>query len=124
MLKLFYCAIAPTDSQGKLNVLGAFDHIFVKTIPCVHPASTIAARVRFAKIEQGEHEIKINVIDQDGKSIGPKLEGKVGVRHAEDADSAVTNIILNIQGLRLEKYGEYRIDLAIDGRQGPRCRLY
>jgi hypothetical protein len=56
------------------------------------------------------------MIDEDAKPLGPKLEGNMNIRFTGDTDSAVSNFILNIQGLQLEKYGQYRIDLSIDGR--------
>jgi len=34
----------------------------------------------------------------------------------DDVASSVINLILNIQGLELKNFGQYRIDLAIDGK--------
>ena len=116
-VEAFLLCDCATDSGGKLNVLGAFDSIGAKKVPVRHPACTIAARIRFSKIEEGEHNVRINVIDQDGRNIGPRLDGNISVQVGDDADSSVRNIILNIQGLKLQDYGEYRIDLAVDGRQ-------
>ncbi len=115
-IEAFLLCDAATDQQGKLNVLGAFDNIWTKKVPTVHPACAIAARIRFEKIEEGSHTIRIHIIDEDGKSIGPKLEGNVNVRIGDDVDSTATNIVLNIQRLKFEKYGQYRIDLAIDNQ--------
>ena len=105
-----------TQQQGKLNVLGAFDNIFVKKMPAKHPTCAVAARIRFEKIEEGNHPIRINIIDGDGNSIGPKLDGNIPVRIGNNVDSTVVNLVLNIQGLDFKTYGKYRIDLAIDGQ--------
>jgi len=115
-IEAFLLCDCATDYQGKLNVLGAFDNIYSKKIPTVHPACTVAARIRFAKIEEGNHKLRIDVIDQDGKSIIPRLDGNISVRVKEDVGSSVVNLILNLQRLKFEVYGEYRIDLAIDGK--------
>ncbi|MBA7638363.1 hypothetical protein ES703_46018 [subsurface metagenome] len=115
-IEAFLLCDAATDQQGKLNILGAFDNIFAKKMPTMHPACAVAARIRFEKIEEGSHPIRIRIIDEDGKSIGPKLEGNVNVRIGDDVDSTATNIVLNIQRLKLENYGQYRIDLAIDNQ--------
>jgi hypothetical protein len=115
-IEAFLLCDAATDQQGKLNVLGAFDNIWTKKVPAIHPACAIAARIRFEKVEEGNHPIRIYIIDEDGKSIGPKLEGNVNVRIGDDVDSTATNIVLNIQGLKFEKYGQYRIDLAVDNQ--------
>jgi hypothetical protein len=114
-VEAFLLCDAATDQQGKLNVLGAFDNIWAKKVPAIHPSCSVAARVRFAKIEEGNHSVKIQIIDQDGSNIGPKLEGNISVRTAPNLDSSVANLILNIQRLEFKQYGQYRIDLAIDG---------
>ncbi|MHC4482097.1 MAG: DUF6941 family protein [Planctomycetota bacterium] len=116
-VEAFLLCDCATDSQGKLNVLGAFDTIFATRTPIAYPACTVAARIRFSRIEQGEHNIRINVIDEDGKEISPRLERTISIQVAENDNSSFANIILNFQGLKLKRYGEYRVDLAIDGRQ-------
>ncbi|UCF43131.1 MAG: hypothetical protein JSV99_11220 [Planctomycetota bacterium] len=105
-----------TDQGGKLNVLGAFDSIFANKMPAVHRACTIAARIRFEKIEEGEHQVRIDVVDEDGKAVVPRLDGEISVKVREGAGSAAVNLILNLQGLKFERYGRYGINLAIDGR--------
>ena len=118
IIEAFLLCDCATDNGGKLNVLGAFDFIFAKEVPFVHPACTIAGRIRFSRVEQGAHKIRINIIDEDGKTIGPKkLEADLMVRIDENFDSVVSNFILNFQRLEFQEYGQYRIDLAIDGRQ-------
>ena len=114
-IEAFLLCDAATQQQGKLNVLGAFDTIFAKKVPTVHPACSVATRIRFEKVEDGNHSVRIQIIDQDAKNIGPKLEGNISVQTGPGLDSSVANLILNIQGLKFERYGQYRIDLAIDG---------
>jgi hypothetical protein len=116
-IEAFLLCDCATQGQGKLNVLGAFDRIYSPKVPAVHPACTIAARIRFSSIEEGSHRIKINVVDADGNKAGPELEDNITVRMGEGEDSSARNLILNIHGMKLENYGDYRIDLAIDGRQ-------
>ena len=116
-IETFLLCDAATQQQGKLNVLGAFDNIWAKKIPAKHPACSIATRIRFSKIEDGNHSVKINIIDLDGQNIGPKLEGNISVQTKSNVDSSVTNLILNIQGLEFKKYGQYRVNLAIDGQE-------
>ena len=115
-IEAFLLCDAATDQQGKLNVLGAFDNIYAKGLPAVHPACVVAARIRFEKVEAGEHTVRVHVIVQDGKEIIPRLDGKVSVRVADDLDSGVINLLLHLRGLKFESYGQYRIDLALDGK--------
>lgn len=113
-IEAFLLCDAATDQQGKLNILGAFDNIFAKNVPAVHPACAVAARIRFEKKAEGNHPIRINIIDEDGKSIGPNLQGNINVRIGDKMDYSTANIVLNIQRLKLEKYGRYWIELSID----------
>jgi hypothetical protein len=113
-IEAFLLCDAATDQQGKLNVLGAFDNIFSKEIPARHPSCSIASRIRFEKGEEGEHLIRISMIDADGNPIGPKPEGKITVRMGNNVDSAVVNLIINLQGVEFKQYGRYQIDLVVD----------
>ena len=115
-IEAFLLCDAATDQRGKLNVLGAFDNIFSRTLPVMYPACAIVTRIRFEKIEAGEHSVRINIIDADGRAIGPKLEGNINVKLREDMDSSVANLILNLHRLKFETFGKYRVDLAIDGQ--------
>ena len=113
-IEAFLICDAATDQQGKLNVLGAFDNIFAKEVPVRHPSCSIVSRIRFEKSEEGEHLVKISMIDADGNPIGPKPEGTIAVKVAEKVDSTIVNLILNVQRLEFKQYGRYQIDLVVD----------
>jgi hypothetical protein len=115
---------AATDSQGKLNILGTFDTIWTRQVPMVYPQCAVAMRIRFTRIEEGEHRLKINILNEDGKLAMPSLDATIKVVFSHESDSAVTNLILNIQQLKLEKHGQYAIDVAINGRQEASLPLF
>lgn len=115
-VEVFVLCDAATDNQGKLNFLGAFDTIFARQMPTIHPSCAVALRIRFLKIEEGNHHIKITLVDQDGKPALPSLDQKIAARMSDEVASSAVNLILNIQGLKLQKFGDYQIDLAIDNR--------
>ena len=116
---------AATEYQGKLNILGTFDAIWARSIPVVHPLCAVALRLRFSKIEEGEHKVKINIIDEDGKSVLKPIETNVNVQFKESVlTSMAVNMILNAQGIKFPDYGEYSIDLAVDGRHEASLPLY
>lgn len=116
-VEIFALCDAATEGGGKLNLLGAFDAIVASTAPVVHPSCAVALRVRFQRIEAGPHRVKVAVVDADGKHAVPPFETEIGVRVGEGEESTVANLILNLQQLRLEKFGRYSVDLAVDGRQ-------
>jgi hypothetical protein len=105
-----------SDQHGKLNVVGAFDSIFATKMPTVHPACTVAARIRFERIEEGDHKVRVDVVDEDGKAVVPRLNGEISVHIREDVASSVVNLVLHLQRVKFEKYGQYSINLAIDGK--------
>lgn len=115
--EVFVLCDAATETVGKLNILGAFDNIYSRSSPATHPQCAIALRVRFNQIEKGEHKIRVNIVDEDGKLTMPSLDAKINVDLPQNMDSSIANLILNIHGLKLEKFGKYSVDLAIDGRQ-------
>ena len=117
-IEIFTLCDAATDNHGKLNILGTFDSIWSKQIPAIHPHCSVALRLRFYRIEEGEHKIKINIVNEDGQLIAPSLNATTNIQFNNNPESSIVrNMAINIQGLKMEKYGDYAIDMAIDGRQ-------
>jgi len=112
----FLLCDSAVDHEGRLSVSKAFDTLLARKMPVVHPAAAIALHVRFGKAEEGNHPIRICIIDQDGKEIGPKMMGDLSVHVGHNMDSVAVNLVANLQKLLFQRYGQYRIDLAIDGQ--------
>ncbi len=123
-VECFTICDAATESQGKLNILGAFANIWARQMPVKHPHCAIALRVRFFDGEEGNHPIVLTFADADGQSVIPPLNGNLGVQIQGAAGSAVANLILNLNNLELKEYGEYTIDIMIDGEHAASLPLY
>ena len=123
-VQMFVLCDAANESHGKLNLLGTFDRIFSAKMPAMHPSCTIAGILRFQKIEEGEHKIKCTFCNADGKLVLPPLEKVIKVKIPPGGSSVNHNMVLNIHGLKLETYGEYSIDLAVNGRHEASVPLY
>ena len=123
-VEIFSLCDAATADAGKLNVLGAFDTIWAATTPVVYPQCSIALRVRFDHIEQGDHRVVVNFVDVDGKHVIPAVNGTIHLSFSGEQRSGSANLIFNFQRLRFDHYGEYSIDLAIDGRNEAALPLY
>ncbi len=109
---------AATDSNGKLNILGAFDTIFTQQLPAVHPQCSIALRATFSNTEEGAHKLTISFVDADGRSIMPNFPPiPVDVVVPEEAHFISRNFIINLQQLKFETPGSYSIDIALDGKE-------
>ena len=118
------CDAATLDAAGKLNILGSFDRLNARKEPVVHPQCTLAIKLRFERIEEGQKQIRIAFVDQDGASVMPNVEATTQVQCQDNDPSATVSLALNIQQLRLPRFDEYSIDLAIDGRQEASIPLF
>jgi hypothetical protein len=115
---------AATDSGGKLNILGCFDCVWVRQVPATHPHCAVALRLRFSRVEEGDHRFRVTFMDEDGQPVVPTIDGSLSVQFGPGDESTIANLILNIQQIKLAKYGQYSIDVAIDGRQEASLPLY
>jgi hypothetical protein len=116
-IEIFTLCDAAADYQGRLNILGVFDTIFAAQFPAVHPFCSVALRIRFQSIEQGDHKLKLHIVDEDGALLMPPIEGTFKIEMPGKSPVAAINLVLNLGQLRFSKLGEYSVDLAIDGRE-------
>ena len=115
-IEVFALCDAAVDYAGKLSLLGAFDGIFARETPVVHPQCAIALRVRVLRTEEGKHHLAINFIDADGRPVMPGVNANFEVRIPPERESVSVNLVLNIHQLRFATFGDYAVDLTIDDR--------
>ena len=115
---------ATSDSGGKLNVLGSFDRINASTVPVTHPLCALAIKMRFERLEEGAKRVRISFMDTDGKPVMPTLDAATQVQFPPGEHSVTACLVLQIQQLKLPNFGEYSIDLAIDGRHEASIPLF
>jgi hypothetical protein len=113
-IEVFALCDAATDNRGKLNLLGTFDQIYAAKLPVIHPACAIALRLRFDKMEEGIHKVKLQLVNPDGIPVFQAMEGEVNARMAEEVGSVAVNLILNFQHIKFEEFADYQINLMID----------
>jgi hypothetical protein len=111
--EIFALCDAATDQGGKLNLLGAFDTLYVSSVPAKHAACAIALRLRIEKSEEGEHAFKITIIDEDGNHAIPAIQGKLNIRVPPGFDTAAANLVVSFQGLELKQLGDHQVDFLI-----------
>jgi hypothetical protein len=122
--EVFTLCDAAADYHGRLNILGVFDTIFASSLPAVHPQCSVALRMRFTKVEEGKHNLALHIVDNDGNMVIPPLNGEFGIQLAGTDRSGAINLVLNLQGLSFNAYGEYAVNLAIDGRELGSLRFW
>jgi hypothetical protein len=106
---------AAVDYSGRLSILGAFDVINAHRFPAVHPHCSVALRIRFDRMETGSHPFMLNIVDDDGKNIIPAIQGNMEVKMPPGFMSSAVNVVLNLQGLKFERPGEYSVNFDMDG---------
>jgi hypothetical protein len=111
---LTFCDAA-AEYGGRLNILGATDTIIAIDLPLKFPHCAIVARLRAARIEEGDHTMRLMIIDADGAPI-LNLDGKMAIRFGVGMNGVV-NLIINAQQLEFREAGEYAIEIAVDGIQ-------
>ncbi|MBF0387302.1 MAG: hypothetical protein HQL20_05540 [Candidatus Omnitrophica bacterium] len=116
IVEVFSLCDAATSDGGKLNILGSFDVIRVQKLPAVLAHCSIAIRLRFFALEKGDHHIEVRFIDADGQGIIPPSAGSVKVDFSSEQRSAAFNLVLNIPGLKIDKAGEYALELRVAGQ--------
>jgi len=118
------CDAATLDTAGKLNILGSFDRLNAAAEPIVHMHCALALKLRFERIEESDKKFRLAFVDSDGAAVMPPLEGTAQVRFQDNDSSSTVSMALGIQQLKLPKFGEYSIDLAIDGRHEASIPLF
>ncbi len=123
-IELFSLCDAAADYNGKLSILGAFDAIWARTAPAVHPQCAVALRMRFSRVEEGEHKVRINIVNADGKSVVKPFETSAKIQYKEHVNSIAANMILNLHGIKFPDFGDYSIDLTLNGKHEASLPLF
>jgi len=121
---LCLCDFATVDVSSKMTVVGAFDTVYGHQPPVVNGLCALAVRLRFDKVEEGVKKLRISFTDIDGRLIMPSMEPQVPVQVLPGSPTAIAQIVLILTLLPLPNFGEYSIDLAVDGRQEASIPLY
>ena len=106
---------AANEDSGKLNLLGAFDTIYAPQMPAVHPQCAVALRVTFMPGDEGPHQLAINFINADGRSIMPNFPHiPFEIVLPEDLHFVTRNFTASIQQLQFPEPGLYSVDIRFD----------
>lgn len=112
------CDYAVEYQGGKLCVQGTFDTLFTRQFPVVHPACALAMRLCMTPEDSGDHKLGIAIVDEDGEPIDKEkmpIIGDLKVALPDGVAFMTRNLIMNFQGLRFEKSGNYSVDITLDG---------
>jgi len=108
------------DYQGKLCIIGAFDTIWARSFPAVHPQCTVALRLLLREEDKGEHRIQVLFVNPDGHSLIP-VEQSPNVTFnlpalPPESFFLSQNFVFHFQNLPFPQPGVYDVRVLIDGR--------
>lgn len=113
-IEIFTLCREARDSGRAFDVLGAFDTFRVPKLPAEVPSCTIAGRIRFDRIEEGQHQVRLLFMDADGRSVVPEVVSELVVSFPEGASTVYKAFALHLNRFTLDRTGEYAVKLAID----------
>jgi len=101
---------------GKLYVLGgAFDTIWAKKFPAVHPKISFVMRMIFEPAElDRKHNLEILLMDEDGKNIA-KAGGPLEIKKSEKTYKGWPHpflAVMNFINLSFPKTGDYSFNIV------------
>ncbi len=100
------------DQQGKLSVLGIFQHVWVAQFPALHPRTHLVLRVRGRRTEIGEHRIRIRFVDD----LDQELMGGEGTVQFGEPPAGVTEVeagAVLVFDVPLPRAGTYAFDIRL-----------
>lgn len=110
------------DQQGKLSIIGIFQHVWVATFPAVHGRTHLVLRVRGRRTEIGSHSIRIRFLDDAGQEL---LGGEGTVQFGEPV-AGVTELeagAVLVFDVPLPRPGRYQFEILMDGASAARVPL-
>lgn len=104
--------------NGKLNLLGTFDRLFLANVPARYQGFfAVALLVAGTEDELGEHRIAVRVVRPDGRQAG---EGGISMRLVPEPGSwpiSSTRVVFGMAGVPFREYGRHRVVLLVDGQE-------
>jgi hypothetical protein len=110
------------DQQGKLSVLGIFQHVWLTKFPAVCPRTHLVLRVRGRRTEIGVHTIRIRFVDENGA----ELLGGEGTVQFGEPPAGVTDVeagAVLVFDIPLPRPGQYAFEITLDGDLASRVPL-
>jgi hypothetical protein len=107
---------AANTDEGKLVVAGIFDSVYAPQLPVHHPMMAVAMRVRAHPGEEGPHDVRVRIVDPDGREVVPPMDAHVVFESLDPLDGGTAQLVMQIMGTPLSVPGRHSVDVLIDGR--------
>jgi len=120
---------AHVDASGKLYVLGEFRYIFAATVPARHGHFAVVARwfAETVEVQGKQNLIELEMVEMDGVPILPRSP-KIPINFIPvgpiERGKSQAQLILNLDGLILPKYGDYAIHFFVNETHAGRVNFH
>lgn len=109
---------AAVDGSGKLSIVGEFNRIWATKFPTRVEQVHLVVRFDASVSETEEHQLKIKILDEDGKSVIPATPTMSMQFHAVlPGLPHRAQIIARINGIPFKKPGLYGFHVLVDNRE-------
>ncbi|MDP2167250.1 MAG: hypothetical protein Q8J64_02830 [Thermodesulfovibrionales bacterium] len=119
MLKVSMAVVADAaniSQEGKLNICGIFNSVTVHQLPAVHPWMVLVFEIEGDRSDaHAEHKMKLDMIDADGASVLPPIEGEIKFGQVASGGTIRAPQILNIANIQFKKFGRHDIKIILNG---------
>lgn len=113
---LTLCEAAETAGLShSLSIKNASDMLFASNAPAKVPVLCLVYRIRFDHAEEGRHQIKVSIIDMGGNFVVKPHEKEFDVKIPDGFSTWPKIGILNLTGIQFPAFGEYALNLTVDG---------
>jgi len=110
----FLCDYA--EGGAKLSALGiGFENIIGKQLPVRHPHFCLVIQLRTSTVEAGAKDIKVHLIDADGKDVIPAIEGKFNLPRAASGTESIGRVVMEFNNVQFPLYDTYSVRAVIEG---------
>lgn len=109
------CDYAFQDANGKTGMIGVFDHIAAKKVPMNLPTAAMVVRLTGDAGEKVRYKIEMK--RPSGENLNEVNGG------CEFHRTATISIVLGMANLNIPDYGEYSLEVSIDGKFAKKARF-
>jgi hypothetical protein len=123
-IEIFTLCDYASINGGGLSICNVIQRIFAPKMPVGIHQFYAVARIRFDRNEEGQHEIRFTLVDDDGKQIVPPLTRSCNPQFVQDESTASVQCFFEIRQIALPHFGEYEAQLAVNGNHQMSVPVY
>ncbi len=116
---------ANVTAEGKLNILGEFNILWVPTLPFTWPSMQLVVKFEATAGEGPKHKLGIRIVDEDGNPAAPPLDGEIDMgKQARPGMPYRSQLILGIQNATFKQHGTFSFEILIASHNVATIPLY